>query len=699
MPSQEDYLDQLLKGISEEPQMEVPSVDVPEFDMSLLEMSEEELAGLEVAELEQPEEETDLPEMMEIDAEEDILKKMVRENATIEDVLNDADESETVDELMSDDIMTVDEIEQILAENNSDASTADYGMDALNDDADLLTLLEAASEAGGDLQDIHDMLQKADNNEAIDEDLMALLQADTDADEIARLQAEMEGADSAEPETPALSEKEQKALERKRQKEEKAAAKRAEKEAKKAEKEAKRAAKKAAKETAKENAESAANSDEAAGAEVFAGIDELSTADMLDLQDLLSVGDFTSASDDAFSQLQQDVHSQNKPTVADISKNLATENAVGADDAMAADMMEIDELLSLAGISASPEMEVKAETADNIPDAADILMLDESEIGDLIPEKEKKGLFARIIDFLTETDEDDDEEIKGTEDIPLSDENKNILEEMDKEEKGTGKKKGKKAKKDKKGKKAEAELATLDDEDVVEEKGKKAKKAKKPKKEKEQHLKVMPIEDSKSKLSKRAMLLVGAVCASVLAIIMLFVNLGGDFATRREAKKAYYKEDYETCYQVLYGKKLNESEQVMFSKSESILRINLRMREYEIFAKEDSQAEALDVLIQTVYDYANLYAYASKWNAGEEVAAVYAQMLGILQDKYNLTENEALEIAAELDDVEYTKLVTAIAGGEKYVSDGKTSDKPAKIEDLPDMLPEEKKFPENNGGQ
>jgi len=123
------------------------------------------------------------------------------------------------------------------------------------------------------------------------------------------------------------------------------------------------------------------------------------------------------------------------------------------------------------------------------------------------------------------------------------------------------------------------------------------------------------------------------------------------------------------------------------------------MREYEIFAKEDSQAEALDVLIQTVYDYANLYAYASKWNAGEEVAAVYAQMLGILQDKYNLTENEALEIAAEPDDVEYTKLVTAIAGGEKYVSDGKTSDKPEKIEDLPDMLPEEKKFPENNGGQ
>lgn len=699
MPSQEDYLDQLLKGISEEPQKEEPSVDVPEFDMSLFEMSEEEMAGLEVAELELPEEETTLSDMTEADSEEDILKKMVRENATIEDVLNDAQDSEAVDELSTDDIMSVDEIEQILAENNRDASIADYGMDAPNEEEDLLKLLEAASEAGGDLQDIHDMLQKAENNEAIDEDLMALLQADADVDEVARLQAEMEGADSAEPESQVLSEKEQKALEKKRQKEEKAAAKRAEKEAKKAEKEAKRAARKAAKETAKENAESAANSDEAAGAEVFSGIDELSTVDMLDLQDLLSVGDFASASDNAFSQLQQDVQSRTKPVTEDVPKDSVTNTVAGADDAMAADMMEIDELLSLAGISAPSETEVKAENSNNIPDAADILMLDESEIGDLIPEKEKKGLFARIIDFLTDTDEDDDEAVKGTEDIPLSDENKNILEEMDKEEKGSGKKKGKKAKKDKKGKKAEAELATLDDEEAVEEKGKKAKKAKKPKKEKEQHLKVLPMEDSRSKLSKRTKLLVGAVCASVLAVIMLLVNLGGDFAIRREAKKAYYKEDYETCYQVLYGKKLNESEQVMFSKSESILRINLRMREYEIFAKEDSQVEALDVLIQTVYDYADLYAYASQWNAGEEVAAVYAQMLAILQDKYNLTESDALEIAAEPDDVEYTKLVTAVAGGEKYISAEKSSDKPVKTEDLPDMLPEEKKFPENNGGQ
>lgn len=698
MPSQEDYLDQLLKGISEEPQMQEPPVDVPEFDMSLFEMSEAEMAGLEVAELELPEKEPTQSDMAETDSEEDILKKMVRENATIEDVLGDVEESEAIDELMSEDIMSVDEIEQILAENNSEAQMADLEMDPLNEEEDLMKLLEAASEVGGDLHDIHDMLQKADNNEAIDEDLLALLQADADVDEVARLQAELEGTDSTETESPTLSEKEQRAMEKKRLKEEKAAARRAEKEAKKAEKEAKRVAKKAVKETAKENAESAANSNEAAGADVFAGIDELSTADMLDLQDLLSVGDFASASEDVFSQLQQDVQSQTRPVITDVPKDSVTETVAGADDATVADMMEIDELLSLAGISALSETEVAAGDSSEVADVTDILLVDESEIGDLIPEKEKKGLFARIIDFLTETDEDDDE-VRGTEDIPLSDENKNILEEMDKEEKGSGKK-SKKAKKDKKSKKAEAELATLDDdEEAVEAKGKKAKKAKKSKKEKEQHLKVLPMEDSRSKLSKRAMLLVGVVCASVLAVIMLFVNLGGDFATRREAKKAYYKEDYETCYQVLYGKKLNESEQVMFAKSESILRINLRMREYEIFAEENSQVEALDVLIQTVYDYADLYAYAAKWNAGEEVSAVYAQMLGILQDKYNLTESDALEIAAEPDDVEYTKHVTAVAGGKKYVSTGTVSDKTVQTENLPDMLPEEKKFPENNGGQ
>ena len=683
MPSQEEYLDQLLKGIVDEPVSEEKADDIAD--------------AAEDSVLDAVEDFVDSP-----DPDDDILKKMVLENATIEAVLGNVDEenlSEIVPEESPIGTMSEDEIEQILAANNSGAVSSKDDMGNFSTDEDLMSLLEESSD--GELQDIYDMLHKSDNNEAVDDELLALLQGASDGDEVSRLQAELEQVENAEEQDDsATTKRQQKALEKRRLKEEKAEAKRVAREAKKAEKEAQRAAKQAEKESKKKakkesqsaEGESAMVPMEAVDDKPFEKTSELSSTDMQDLQELLAVGGMQSPSDDAILQFQQDANSQPDPLMVDVPDAATPYKAEGGDEKISADMQEIDELLNLAGIS---DM-MQAETENNIPadTSSDIQLVDEAQIGDLIPEKEKKGIFARILDFLTETDDDFEEE-KGTEDIPLSDENKNILEEMDREENTSGKK-GKKNKKSKKGKKAQANPEAMgeDGEEVVAPKEKKGKKAKKPKKEKP--AKAAPSENPKSKLPVKNMISIGVICISILAVILLLVNLGGDFAVKREAKKAYYQEDYETCYQVLYGKKLNESEQVMFAKSESILRINLRMREYKMFVEERSEVEALDVLIQTVHDYAKLYEYASKWNAAEEVAAVYSQMLGILQDKYNLTESGALEIAAEPDDVEYTKMVTAVAEGKGYRP---SNEETVISESLPDMLPEELQFPENKGGR
>ncbi len=661
--------------VMQEPAFDVPDIQEPVYDASDIEES------TEIAEM------SEFVEMPEMDAsleDDDILKKMVFENATIEDVLQDdffaeLEELEAMDEFSTEesDIMSVEEIEQILAENQSEAEgdVEFAGSDLTdNEDANLMSLLEESPEA--ELQDIYDMLRKSDNNEAVDEDMLALLGTISGSDEAAMLQAELDAMEEDSQALSGLTEREKKTVEKKRLKAEKAEAKRAAKAAKKAEKEAQRAAKKAAKEIAKENKEAVAGSEEAKESDVFEGIDELSTEDMLDLQDLLAFGAMDSPSEEALAELQQDVQVQSKPKIAEMpEENVAiTDNVM--DESMSADMQEIDELLSLAGISDISED--GASVVDLADESFEVASLSELEVQEKIPEKEKKGLFARILDFLTETDEDEDEE-KGTEDIPLSDENRNILEEIDKEEKSAGKKKGKKDKKEKAVKKTE-----------------KPKKPKKPKKQKEKHLAVSPVKDSKSKLPVKAMFSIGVLCASILAAILLLVNLGGDFAAKREATKAYYNGDYATCYRTFYGRELNESQKVMYAKSESILRIKIRMRQYEIFASENSEVEALDVLIQTVNDYATFYEYASKWNAEEEVLAVYEQILTIMQDKYHLTESEALKIAAEPDDVEYTKIVTSIAEGKQYSSSNEEAVLP---ENLPDMLPEELNFPENNGGR
>ena len=140
----------------------------------------------------------------------------------------------------------------------------------------------------------------------------------------------------------------------------------------------------------------------------------------------------------------------------------------------------------------------------------------------------------------------------------------------------------------------------------------------------------------------------------------------------------------------------------MYYKSESILRMRVWIREYEIYAQEGSELQALDSLIQTVDDYPLLYDFAGNWNASAEVAKLYDVILQILSEKYHLTEAQAKEIAATPDDVTYTKKVMAILAGEAYgswdVSDTTQTDKENKEPDnsdrLPDTLPEEEDLPD-----
>ena len=185
--------------------------------------------------------------------------------------------------------------------------------------------------------------------------------------------------------------------------------------------------------------------------------------------------------------------------------------------------------------------------------------------------------------------------------------------------------------------------------------------------------------------------------ASVGAVILIFVNISMDFADKKVARNAYQEGDYEACFQNLYGKKLNDEEALMYGKSESILYISLWYRKYEVFAGEGKEVQALDILIQAVNDYPMLYEYASQWNAIAEISEVYSSMVNILRDKYGITEAQALEIAAEKSDLEYTKMVTGIANGMTYDSLRNPGSVQQPVEqELPNELPEESDIGQGN---
>lgn len=479
----------------------------------------------------------------------------------------------------------------------------------------------------GDLRDIQDMLKKSDRNEAIDR-RDADLDAEDEANPAAMLQADIEKAGEKKV---AGSSKEERALEKKRQKEEKAAKKRAAKEAAKAEKEAKRNRKKGQK---KADAQQEEESDFSRESESN-GVREFDMSRDLDILDSIVSG---AGRVDRGRRKQEDSEVSDKSVDSDSAGSASDfgQNDSDMDENEAVDSMNMDVVA------------LDLEEADAfIPDISEF---DSEDEGKGANKEKKEGLLSKLVNILTEEEEEPENE-----NIPLSEENEGIIQDLDKEEaaKAGGKKKPKKAQKAKKAKKKK------------EAKPKKAKpaKPKKPKKPKEAEPYIPG-----NRLTFKKMLPILLLGITIGAVVFLFVNLATGYSVKQEAVAAYNRGDYQTCYINLYGKELNETEAMMYGKSESILYIQLLRQEYELTAANGTAVEALDRLIQIVDRYPALYNYAGQWNAGAEVQAAYNEILGILYENYSITEEQAQEVAAIKSDIEYTRAVMALAEGRAYGS-------------------------------
>lgn len=560
MASNEEYLDNLLKNITAETEPE-PSAVLPE-------------EGREDFQKDIVPAQTDVDEldMSDMDA---LLGAIADQDEA------DAPALQDVMQMSEDDIERMLEASQNVSPNQSNG----------DDVPDLDALL--GSSGDDDLQEITSLLEKSDQNEAVDKNVMSMLQDNTSqAIEAGGSSDDLEG----EPEANVVSKREKRAAEKKAKREAKKAARLEKKNKKKR------------KEIPEENTESEGNDAENTVQEDAAGNNEEKNG--LAIEDLF-------------------FNSEEEPPL--------------------------------------------------VPD-----------VDDDIPEKKpaKKGFFARIIDFLTEEDEAEEQDSEEAASLNLSDENTAILEEMNKKGKGDSKKKKKNNKK--KGK----EKVSQDGEEQEEEQKGKKKKEKKPKKERKPKEEV-PIEEGgkpEKKLTIKKIIPIAVIAASLMAVIIIGSLLTVDYSSRKNAAEAFYSGNYQECYQDLIGKQLNETEEVMFYKSEAILRMRLYQREYEYLAQQGMKVEALDNLILTVTEYPKLLDEAVKWNASDEVTQIYQQILQILSDTYHLTEAQAQEIAAEPDDVKYTKAVMAVAAGNDYTQWKDESDRAS----MQDILPEENEIPDTS---
>ncbi len=571
--------------------------------------------------------------------------------------------------------LSAEEIEKLLAE-----STGSYATKAPEDESagDVLEMLEEAGDDNDDnLRDIQDMLRRSDRNEAIEADEAKETKSQENPVDKLLEDIEVAAADSGE----ALDAKARKAREKQRKSEEKMqkALEKAEKSAKKkADKEAARAEKAARRERKKHGG---AKNPEAAKQEEPEGIKEY---DLLQDKELLD-SIVSKAQDAGHEEIETDQNFSVNKLGPEYDAAKEREKAQKTERIMEKDVGAEKEDLAQSGI-----MELGMDEIDAfIPD------ISEGQKGQ--PGKQKGGLMNKIIKMLTEEEEPENE------DLNISDENMEIIKDLDKEKKKGGKK-DKKAKKPAKKK----------------EQKKKAPKPAKPKKPKKVKEKEPYVPGRKITLRKAMpILLLGA---TIGAVLFIFVNLVTDFSVKKEAEEAFRNGDYATCYQNLYGKKLNEEQAQMYGKAESILYMEQEYRKFDVVLKNDSEAEALDSLLQTVSSYPKIQAYAAQCQALPEVEEIYGRIIGILSDRYGITEGEAKEIADIASNIEYTRTVMAVAEGRGYGStsvpdnqapaenvggglgdSGDQDGQPAtpqqpedETEAIPDELPEEGELGEDN---
>lgn len=332
-----------------------------------------------------------------------------------------------------------------------------------------------------------------------------------------------------------------------------------------------------------------------------------------------------------------------------------------------------------------------SESNDN-PDSASETDPDLESLDD-IPDKkskknksEKKSLIDKIKDFMFD-DEDEEEQVEEV-----------------KEKKSKDKKKDKKKKGKESGNKAQAGDPNAEIEKELEEEDKKNAKKKKdkkdkgkaPKKEKEKKAPTEEeLKDKKKEISNKKIIMIMLVCFSLLGLILACSYFIPNYLSLEAARTAYYTSDYEEAAMRFYGKKLNASDELIYRKSSLLYDIELRTDKYYSLINMGEERKAVDALFTALKTCDEKKVEASTLSVTDELNVLRNQILAIMKDNYNLSEEEAEEICG-MKKVYYSVAIDNLVQGRAYNEDANSvseDETPQETEEeqpvLEDLLPEE----------
>lgn len=365
--------------------------------------------------------------------------------------------------------------------------------------------------------------------------------------------------------------------------------------------------------------------------------------------------DITSAGDDVKKQLEEELKSVNKKKrkkgILSVIKDIFFESL---DD----ETEEAADTLEKSGRAAKKEAKMakkaakadkndknKATDAEQVPEAKgkdeNELLIEEVFHGkDTLDDSAapKKGLFAKIKYRMQQFKAKQAKECEA-------EEQQEEIERQEKQQQVAAKK----AKAAEKKQKA-AEKKTAKKEAAKKAKAKKPKKEKKPKKPK---VKQPPKPGDIIRFKPKSIIVFVMLIVGIVVLVQMFgytINYSGNISL---AKDYYANQEYDKAYNSLDGIKLSGDDETLYKQAKVVMYVQRQYESYENYEKMNMHTEALNALVKGVDRYQTYRSEAKELGVEDKMTEVYNLIIKAFKNKFKMSETEAISLV-ELSKLDFT---------------------------------------------
>lgn len=250
----------------------------------------------------------------------------------------------------------------------------------------------------------------------------------------------------------------------------------------------------------------------------------------------------------------------------------------------------------------------------------------------------KKGLFAKIKYRMQQFNAKQAKEGEA-------EEQQEEIERQEKQQQAAAKK----AKVAEKKQKA-AEKKTAKKEAAKKAKAKKPKKEKKPKKPK---VKQPPKPGDIIRFKPKSIIMFVMLIVGIVVLVQMFgysINYSGNISL---AKDYYANQEYDKAYNSLDGIKLSGDDETLYKQAKVVMYVQRQYESYENYEKMSMHTEALNALVKGVDRYQTYRSEAKELGVEDKMTEVYNLIIKAFKDKFKMSETEAISLV-ELSKLDFT---------------------------------------------